>query len=202
MFITFEGCEGVGKSTQLRFLKEYLDETGQDALFLREPGGTDISEQIRDVILDNNNTAMTAETEALLYAAARAQLISEKILPALAAGRTVVCDRYIDSSIAYQGHARNLGAEFVKRINSFAMSDCMPDYTVFINLRPSESWRTVKGDDRMEHETAAFHDMVYDGYMNEIKTSPDRFIVINPDCDKFVTKNRILSALRDKGVFN
>lgn len=201
MFITFEGCEGVGKSTQLRFLKEYLTETGQEALFLREPGGTEISEQIRSIILDANNTAMTAEAEALLYAAARVQLITEKILPALNNGVTVVCDRYIDSSIAYQGYARGLGAEFVKAINSAAVKTCMPDFTVFIDLRPSESFRINRGDDRIEREANAFHDKVYDGYKSEIALSPSRFIQIKPDIDKNVTKTRILDALKERGVF-
>ncbi len=200
MFITFEGCEGVGKSTQLKYLKDYLAETNQDAVFLREPGGTEISEQIRNVILDPKNTAMTYETEALLYAAARAQLIAEKILPAQKEGKLIICDRYIYSSIAYQGYARNLGADFVKKVNSFAVEHCMPDYTVFLDLSPEQSWRTVKNDDRMEQETIDFHKKVYEGYLSEISASPERFIVIKPDFDKFVTKQRILSALKEKGI--
>ena len=106
MFITFEGCEGVGKSTQLAMLKDYLHRTGQEAVYVREPGSTEISEQIRKIILDPANTAMTAETEALLYAAARAQLVAQVIRPALDQGKTVICDRYLDSSVAYQGYAR------------------------------------------------------------------------------------------------
>ena len=136
MFITFEGCEGVGKSTQLALLKDYLKRTGQDAVYVREPGSTVISEKIRAVVLDPENSAMTAETEALLYAAARAQLVSEVILPALAEGKTVICDRYVDSSVAYQGYARGLGVEFVTAINRFALENATPDITVFIDLRP------------------------------------------------------------------
>ena len=134
-FVTFEGCEGVGKSTQLKLLKEYAEQNGIEIIFTREPGGTSVSEQIRNVILDVNNTSMVAECESLLYAAARAQLIKEIILPALEAGKTVVCDRYIDSSFAYQAYGRNLGFELVARFNSYALSDCMPDVTILLDMR-------------------------------------------------------------------
>ena len=117
MFVSFEGCEGVGKSTQLRLLKEYLEKTGQHAVYVREPGSTAISEQIRNVILDKSNVAMTEMTEALLYAASRAQLVREVIKPALEKGELVICDRYVDSSIAYQGYGRELGAGLIRRIN-------------------------------------------------------------------------------------
>ncbi len=118
MFVSFEGCEGVGKSTQLRLLKEYLEKTGQRAVYVREPGSTEISEQIRRVILDTANTAMTDMTEALLYAASRAQLVREVIKPALERGELIICDRYVDSSVAYQGYGREMGAELIKRINA------------------------------------------------------------------------------------
>ena len=113
----------MGKSTQLKLLRDYLERTGQDAVYVREPGSTDISEQIRSIILDPKNRDMTPETEALLYAAARAQLVSSVIRPALDAGRTVICDRYIDSSVAYQGYARGLGREAVERVNASSTSD-------------------------------------------------------------------------------
>ena len=124
-FITFEGCEGSGKSTHVALFKEYLDRNGINYLFLREPGGTPISEKIRGLILDVANSEMTDETEALLYASARAQLISQQILPALKNGTLVFCDRYIDSSFAYQSYARGLGFEFVEKVNSFAIENCM-----------------------------------------------------------------------------
>lgn len=130
-FVTFEGCEGVGKSTQLKQLKEYLDKTGQPAIFTREPGGNKISEQIRSVILNPENTEMNAMCEALLYAASRAQLVDEVIKPALDRGELVICDRFLDSSIAYQGGARGLGIENVLEINRHAIQGCMPDLTVF-----------------------------------------------------------------------
>ena len=133
-FVTFEGCEGVGKSRQIKLLEEYLKNNGVNYSLTREPGGTEISEQIRKIILDGKNSVMTDECEALLYAAARAQLIKEEIAPRLARGELVFCDRYIDSSLAYQGKARGLGYEFVKEINSFAVNNFMPDVTVFLNL--------------------------------------------------------------------
>ena len=200
MFVTFEGCEGVGKSTQLNMLKEYLSATGQEAVYVREPGSTRISEKIRSVILGPANTEMTAETEALLYAAARAQLVSEVILPALSAGKTVICDRYVDSSAAYQGYARGLGIDFVRRINSYALANAMPDVTVFIDLRPSDAFRSVRREDRLEREKAEFHDKVYEGYLAQASTSNGRFVMIKPEKDKNETHRKIIAALREKGA--
>ena len=200
MFVTFEGCEGVGKSTQLNMLKEYLSATGQEAVYVREPGSTRISEKIRSVILDPANTEMTAETEALLYAAARAQLVGEVILPALSAGKTVICDRYVDSSAAYQGYARGLGVDFVRRINSYALANAMPDVTVFIDLRPSDAFRSVRREDRLEREKAEFHDKVYEGYLAQASTSNGRFVMIKPEKDKNETHRKIIAALREKGA--
>ena len=200
MFVTFEGCEGVCKSTQLNMLKDYLCRTGQEAVFVREPGSTRISERIRTVILDPALTEMTAETEALLYAAARAQLVSEVILPALSAGKTVICDRYVDSSIAYQGYARGLGADMIRRINSYALENAVPDVTVFIDLRPSASFRSVRREDRLEREAEDFHNRVYDGYIAQARTSNGRFVLIKPEKDKFETQRKIIEALREKGA--
>lgn len=200
MFVTFEGCEGVGKSTQLNMLKDYLCRTGQEAVFVREPGSTRISERIRTIILDPALTEMTAETEALLYAAARAQLVSEVILPALSAGKTVICDRYVDSSVAYQGYARGLGADMIRRINSYALENAVPDVTVFIDLRPSASFRSVRREDRLEREAEDFHNRVYDGYIAQARTSNGRFVLIKPEKDKFETQRKIIEALREKGA--
>lgn len=200
MFVTFEGCEGVGKSTQLALLKDYLKKTGQEAVYVREPGSTEISEKIRSIILDPENTAMTAQTEALLYAAARAQLVAEVIRPALDAGKTVICDRYVDSSVAYQGYARGLGVGFVAKINSYALENAVPDVTVFIDLRPSASFRSVSRDDRLEREEGSFHDKVYEGYMAQSKASNGRFVMIKPEKDKFDTHRKILAALRERGA--
>ncbi len=200
MFVTFEGCEGVGKSTQLALLKDYLKKTGQEAVYVREPGSTEISEKIRSIILDPENTAMTAQTEALLYAAARAQLVAEVIRPALDAGKTVICDRYVDSSAAYQGYARGLGVGFVAEINSYALENAVPDVTVFIDLRPSASFRSVSRDDRLEREEESFHDKVYEGYIAQSKASNGRFVMIKPEKDKFDTHRKILAALRERGA--
>ena len=201
MFVSFEGCEGVGKSAQLKLLKDYLESTGQTAIYVREPGSTEISEQIRKVILDPQNTEMTDMTEALLYAASRAQLVREVIKPALEKGQLVVCDRYVDSSIAYQGYARGLGADTIKQINAPAMDGCIPDVTIFLDLRPSQSWRTFKiQDDRIALESAAFHDKVYEGYIDEIATSNGLFVRRKRDFDKNVTSQRITDALRERGA--
>jgi len=200
MFVTFEGCEGVGKSTQVRLVREYLERTGQTAVYIREPGSTKISEQIRDVIGNPDNTEMTDITEAMLFAASRAQLVREVIRPALEAGELVICDRYIDSSVAYQGYARGMGVELIKKINEPAIDGVMPNVTIFIDLKPSESWRNTKNADRMEQESADFHDRVYEGYIAEIATSNGRIVPIKPDFDKKVTAERIIEALRRRGA--
>lgn len=201
MFISLEGCEGVGKSTQLALLKKYLESTNQSAVYVREPGSTQISEQIRKVILDPNNTAMTDMTEAMLYAASRAQLVREVIKPALERGELVICDRYVDSSVAYQGFARGLGEDVVKQINAPAVDGCMPDITIFLDLKPSESFRTFNiTDDRMELESREFHNKVYEGFVAQIATSNGRFVPIKPDYDRYVTSNKIISALRERGA--
>ena len=135
-FVTFEGCEGSGKSTQLKLLAQKLDQAGVDYMMTREPGGSRIAERIREIILDGKNTAMCDECEALLYAASRVQLLKEKLIPALEAGKLVICDRYVHSSLAYQGVARGLGEEYVADINSFALENCPPDLTIFLDIPP------------------------------------------------------------------
>ena len=200
MFVTFEGCEGVGKSTQLRLLKEYLEKTGQRAIYVREPGSTEISEQIRRVILDTANTAMTDMTEAMLYAASRAQLVREVIKPALERGELVICDRYVDSSVAYQGYGREMGAELIKQINAPAIDGCMPDLTIFIDLSPEHSWRTYRTEDRLEQESNEFFDKVYNGFISEIEGSNGRIVAIKPDFDKNATSAKIISVMRDRGI--
>ena len=200
MFVTFEGCEGVGKSTQLARVKEYLEKTGQKAIFVREPGSTSISEQIRKVILDPANTEMSPITEALLYAAARAQHVKEVIKPALEKGELVICDRYIDSSIAYQGFARGLGDKMIKQINDPAMDGCIPDLTIFLDLPPKDSFRIEQLEDRMEKESRDFHNKVYEGYCNEIATSNGRIVAIKPELVIERTTEKILNAMRERGI--
>lgn len=199
-FIVFEGCEGVGKSTQLRLLKEYLGKTGQKAVFTREPGGTPVGEKIRSLLLGEE---MSAESEALLFAAARCEHIDKVILPALERGELVVCDRYVDSSIAYQAFGRKLGRKRVEEINAYAFASCMPDAVVFIDMNPLNSWRRQKGkiveNDRMEKESDGFHLAVYLGF-KESASSTDRFISVIPDEDKLVTASLIVNALKAKGL--
>ena len=203
-FITFEGCEGSGKSTQIALIKQYLEKKGANYVFLREPGGTAISEKIRNLILDVANSEMTDQTEALLYASARAQLISQSILPALKNGTLVFCDRYIDSSFAYQSYARGLGFEFVEKVNSFAIENCMPDYTVFLNISPTDAFKRKGGadkDDRLELSGAEFHEKVYKGYLELAKKYPERFIMIDCSGSKWQTHEKIIKALEERGIF-
>ena len=148
-FITFEGGDGSGKSTQISILKESLIEKGYDVILTREPGGTDISEKIRELILDPENGEMEDITEAYLYAAARAQLVRQLIKPALEEGKVVICDRFVDSSIAYQGFGRGLG-DAVGVINTYAVDDCMPDLTILLKLDPERGSSRIAG---REHDS-------------------------------------------------
>lgn len=202
-FITFEGCEGSGKSTQLKMFEEYLKENNIDYVFTREPGGTNISEKIRQIILDIENSEMTDECEAMLYASARIQHIKEKIIPALNEGKLVLCDRYIDSSIAYQAYARNLGEDFIKKINSYCFENCMPDYTVFLNISSEEAFKRKGGadkDDRLELSGSDFHKKVYQGYLECVKQYPNRFLVIDCSGSKYQTHQKIVDKLKEKGA--
>lgn len=203
IFITFEGCEGVGKSSQLKMLQDYMREQNIAFYFTREPGGTDVSEQIRAVILDGKNSAMADECEALLYAAARVQLLKEEIEPRLNRGELVICDRYVDSSLAYQGYARGLGVDYVKSINDYAFKNVMPDYTIFLRLPPSEAFKRkggVDGTDRVELSGADFHNAVFEGYNKLASEYKNRFIVIEATGTKYETQQKIISALKEKGV--
>lgn len=202
-FITFEGCEGVGKSRQIKMLEEYLCAAGKEYILTREPGGTDISEKIRSVILDGANIAMSDECEALLYAAARAQLLKERIAPALEAGKLVICDRYIDSSFAYQGKGRGLGYDFVERINRYAIDNFMPDCTLFLNLSPESAFRRKGGadkDDRLELSGAEFHSRVYAGYVELAQKYPERIVSIDSSGSREQTHGKIISALKERGI--
>ena len=183
-FITVEGTDGSGKSTQLKLLMDYLGTKNCDVVFTREPGGTEISEKIRDVILDINNKEMTQMTEALLYAAARAQHVQQKIIPAINEGKVVICDRFVDSSIAYQGAARGLGTDNIMQINSFALNGIMPDLTLFFDLPPEKGILRKKNEkelDRLESEKLDFHVNVYEGYKKLCSQYPDRIKVISAD---------------------
>ena len=180
-FITFEGCEGSGKSTQIRLLAERLKKEGICHIVTREPGGSDIAEQIRAIILNGKNTAMCDECEALLYAAARAQHLNEKVKPELEKGALVLCDRFVDSSLAYQGYARGLGFDFIKEINSFALKDFRPDLTLFLNISPKAAFERKHGadeGDRMEQLGLEFHRKVYEGYLKLSEMYPERIVKV------------------------
>ena len=201
-FITFEGCEGSGKSTQLRLLSEYLDKLGVDYILTREPGGSEIAEQIRNIILNGKNTAMCDECEALLYAAARVQHLKEKIAPALDKGQLVICDRYVDSSLAYQGYARGLGREYIENINSLALERFAPDLTVFLDISPAEAFKRKHGadpDDRMEQLGLEFHTRVYNGYKALMEIAP-RICAVDCLGSKYETQDNIRALLKAKGV--
>ncbi|MBQ7368937.1 MAG: dTMP kinase [Clostridia bacterium] len=181
-FITFEGCDGCGKSTQLRLLSEYLTKNGIEHIFTREPGGGKISESIREILLNGKNSEMTDECEALLYAASRVQHLADRVEPALSSGKLVVCDRYVDSSFAYQAFARGLGFDFISKINSFALEKYLPDCTVFFDLTPEQAFVRKHGadeNDRLEQAGMAFHKKVYEGYKTLAEKYPERIAVIN-----------------------
>lgn len=198
LFISFEGVDGCGKSTQMRFLGEYLQEKGYDVLFTREPGGCKISEQIRDMLLSVENAEITDETEALLYAAARAQHVSQVIAPAVKEGKIVLCDRFIDSSLAYQGVGRGLGIDEVMAINSFGIQGFMPDKTVFLDYPPEKAFVRMskrKEYDRLENEKLSFHKKLYEGFIKLSEKYPERIIRIDVAGDKFVTHEKIKAAI-------
>ncbi|RLL41705.1 dTMP kinase [Oceanobacillus piezotolerans] len=185
-FITFEGGEGAGKTSVLDRVYYTLLEQGYDVLKTREPGGIEIAEQIRRIILDPKNTAMEERTEALLYAAARRQHLVEKVLPALEQGKIILCDRFIDSSLAYQGYARGLGIEEVYAINQFAIKEQMPHLTLFFDIEPKKGLARIESNkererNRLDLENILFHERVYQGYQILLDKFPARIKVVNAD---------------------
>ena len=184
MFITFEGPDGSGKSTIIKKVYEKLINDGFDIVLTREPGGTPIAEKIRDIILDNSNVALDARTEALLYAASRRQHLVEKIRPALKEGKIVLCDRFLDSSLAYQGGGRNLGVQNVLNINLFATENTYPDLTLFFDINPELGLKRVSQDkkrvaDRLDNENENFHEKVYSTFKEIVNTNSQRIITID-----------------------
>ena len=197
IFITIEGPDGSGKSTQLEFIKEFMGKNNIDAVFTREPGGTQISEKIREIILDKNNSELEPMTETMLYAASRTQLTRQLIIPALNEGKTVVCDRYVDSSLAYQQHARGLG-NAVEVINGFATEGCDIDITFFLNVPPEIAMTRLKESmDRIESEAMEFHEAVYAGYLAVMEKYPDRFVNIDANLKPDEVSRQIENKLKE-----
>lgn len=186
LFITLEGPDGAGKTTILNRLAERFQNEGMKVLHTREPGGIEIAEQIRKVILDKDNTAMDSRTEALLYAAARRQHLVEKVQPALEEGYVVLCDRFVDSSLAYQGYARKLGIDEVYSINQFAIADMMPNLTLYFDIDPKVGLERINRSNerevnRLDLEELQFHEDVREGYQILLQKFPHRIKQINAE---------------------
>jgi dTMP kinase len=202
--ISFEGSEGSGKSTQIAHLAERLQKADYDVISTREPGGTEIGEQIRNIIVHNSKgDEMCAETELLLFAAARAQLVRETIAPALLRGAYVLSDRYLDSSTVYQGIGRNLAMGPVNQINRFAVGNVMPDLTIVIDVPTDVSLARIRQrasdlPDRMERENIEFYEKVRAGYLVLAKGMPERFVVIDGTKREDAIEKQIWSAVQDR----
>ncbi|CDZ99534.1 Thymidylate kinase [Metalysinibacillus saudimassiliensis] len=199
MFITFEGPEGAGKTTILASVATRLKELGE-VLVTREPGGIKIAEKIRAIILDPEHIEMDERTEALLYAAARSQHYFERVAPALQQHKIVLCDRFIDSSLAYQGYARGLGIKDVLKINQFAIGNIMPDITILFDIEPAVGLARIAANDtreinRLDKESLAFHEKVRAGYKEVAKMYPERTIIIDADDKIEVVEEKVWQAL-------
>ena len=199
-FVVFEGGDGAGKSTQCRLLADALRERGHEVLLTREPGGTTIGEAIREVLLGVGSHGMVARTEALLFAAARAQHSAELIRPALARGAMVLSDRYLDSSVAYQGAARGLGVEVVRDLNAVAVAGCVPDRTVLLRLDADLAGargdgRGDYGDDRFEREGESFQATIAAAFDELAASEPDRFLVVDATGTPEQVHDRVLAGL-------
>ncbi len=182
IFITIEGPDGSGKTTQIELLRDYLEKKGYDSVVTREPGGTDISEAIREIILNPEYKEMSHMTELLLYAAARAQLVNQVIRPALDEGKAVICDRFVESSAVYQGIGRGLGVSTVYEVNNYALGEVKPKLTIFMDLDAEDGIKRKKNQatlDRMEQEDIAFHKRVVEGYRKLAELYPERIVPID-----------------------
>jgi dTMP kinase len=198
-FITFEGGEGSGKSTQLRILAARLEGAGMVVRVIREPGGTSAGEAVRAILLDPASAGLDPVAELLLYEASRAQLVAEVIEPALASGEVVLCDRFYDSTTAYQGHARGLSLEPITALNSIATGGLAPDRTLVFDLDPTVGLEraTRGGTDRLEAESAAFHDHVRSGFLSIAEQEPERVRVVDATGDVDAVAARVAEALAD-----
>ncbi|MDU5235998.1 dTMP kinase [Finegoldia magna] len=202
MFITFEGPDGSGKSTIIQKVYDYLIENNYDVIKTREPGGSPIAEKIRNLILDTENTKMGYRTEALLYAASRAQHVEETILPALNENKIVLCDRFLISSLAYQGVGRDLGIENVRKINEFAINGVFPDFVLFFDVDPITTLKrksSLDTADRLEKEGNNFHERVYNGY-KEILNSEKNIEIIDATQSVEDVFNQCIKVLKRRNV--
>lgn len=183
LFISFEGNDGSGKSSVIKAIYEELEKRGYPLLLSREPGGSEIAEKIRNIILDKDNMGMDDKTESLLYAASRREHLVKTVLPAITEGKIVLCDRYVDSSLAYQGYARHIGIDEVYNMNMYATSGLLPDLTLFVCVRPEVGLARIKKNardlDRLELETINFHNDVYKGYQLLLEKFPKRIVKVN-----------------------
>lgn len=200
LFVTFEGGEGSGKSSCLAKVAKDLQNAGYEVVITREPGGTPISEQIRNVILDKANTDMDPMTEALLYAASRRQHLVQKILPALREGKIVLCDRYLDSSLAYQGGARGLGIEKILSLNQYAIDGQYPDLTLFFDLEPEVGLERIEENssrevNRLDLEKLSFHHKVRDSFLKLMGVFPDRYVRIDASKSREEVENSALEQI-------
>lgn len=198
-FITLEGTDGVGKTTQIGLLKAFLEDNGCTVFVTREPGGTSISEKLREILLDKRNSEMTDITEMMIYAASRAQLVAEKIAPALQRGEVVICDRFVDSSVAYQGYGRGLG-DTVSIVNQYATSGLEPDVTFFLDLDPEVGRARIGKDvqDRLEQEKREFFDKVHEGYLDLCRKYPERMIRIDASLSIDEMQKSIRNVILDR----
>lgn len=203
MFITIEGPEGSGKTSAIDWAINELKKEGYKIIRTREPGGTPISEQIREVILNKNNKNMDYRTEALLYAASRRQHLVEKIWPAIQEGNIVICDRYLDSSLAYQGEARGLGIDDILKINSYATENTFPDLTLLFDLDPKLGLERIAANsnrevNRLDLEKIEFHNKVRNGFLKLAKIYKDRYVIIDASKSKEEVREIALKAIKDK----
>lgn len=201
-FIVFEGGEGAGKSTQLARLAEHLADQGHDVIVTREPGGTPSAEAIRALVLDPTHAGLDPRAEALLFAAARAAHVAALIEPSLAAGKTVICDRFIDSSVAYQGLGRHLGAERIRELSTWATNGLIADLTIVLDIDPvlglTRAGQVSESPDRMEAEDLNFHEMVREAFLDAAAQHPNRYAVIDADTspgDIALAVNAAIAAL-------
>lgn len=202
VFITFEGGEGSGKTTIASLVKEQLEKEGYQVVLTREPGGVDIAEEIRNVILDVKNTNMDKKTEALLYAASRRQHLVEKVIPALNQGAVVICDRFIDSSLVYQGLARGIDIDEVYEMNLFATENILPQRTIFFDIQPELGMQRIAMNkdrevNRLDMEKMDFHHKVYQGYLQICDKYPQRIVKVDASQSIENVFNQVIGKIRE-----